>query len=101
LGMDRDPMDSGRRDPMKVINRAGFSKRVSGSDAREYLVLPEAFKEIIKGHNPAWAKGVLADAGWLKPGVGGKTSQSVRIHGIAERTRVYVIDGDKVHSGDQ
>lgn len=101
LGVDRDPMDSGRRDPMKVINRAGFSKRVAGSDAREYMVLPEAFKEIIRGHNPAWAKSVLADAGWLKPGTGGKTSQSVRIHGIAERTRVYVIDGDKVHSGEQ
>lgn len=93
-----EPLDR-NRDPMKVINRAGFS-RLPGDGAREYLVLPEAFKEIIKGHNAAWATGVLIKAGWLKPGAQGKTAQKVWIPDFGRQARVYVVDGDKVHSGD-
>jgi putative DNA primase/helicase len=92
-----EPMDRDR-DPMKVINRAGFSRLASGSDAREYLVLPEAFKEIVRGHNPAWAKGVLTEAGWLKPGAD-RITQRVRVHGLSDQLRVYVIDGGQVHGG--
>lgn len=92
-----EPMDRDR-DSMKVINRAGFSRGAPGGTAREYLVLPEAFKEIVKGYNAAWAKGVLTDAGWLKPGAD-RITQRVRVLGLSDQLRVYVIDGGQVHGG--
>ena len=46
------------------INRAGF--RRSQDDQTTYYILPESFKEVVKGHTPARAAKVLKDAGLLQ-----------------------------------
>jgi putative DNA primase/helicase len=89
----------GKPDKIIVRDRAGF-RRKQGEDGEIYLVLPEAFKEIIKGHSQSWAISELVKAGWLKPGEKGKSSQKIWIPDFGKQARVYVIDGGKVHSSE-
>ena len=75
-------------DGQRVINRAGFY-RVNEDRAREYLVLPEAFKrEVCVGIDCKFAKRVLLDHGWLVPGAD-RTAQKIRLPGMGP-TWVYV-----------
>jgi putative DNA primase/helicase len=76
----------------RVINRAGFKKR-SAEDNREaawdYYVLPEAMKEICKGHDHKAICRALAKAGLLVPaGTDDKLSISMHVpqHG---QVRLY------------
>ena len=46
------------------INRAGFRRDQDGQTT--YYILPESFKEVVKGHSPARAAKVLKDAGLLQ-----------------------------------
>jgi uncharacterized protein (DUF927 family) len=76
-------------DGQRVINRAGFY-RVNEDRAREYLVLPEAFKrEVCAGFDSKFAKKVLQDHGWLVPGAD-RPTQKVRLPGLGS-TWVYVL----------
>jgi putative DNA primase/helicase len=45
----------------------------------DYFVLPEAWKEICKGHDPQAIAQALADAGLLVRGAGGRLSISAHI----------------------
>lgn len=83
--------------PRPVINRAGFwrSTLQDGASVREYLVFPEAFREIAAGLDPIAAAKLLAAKGILKPGRDGKNSQSITLPGLG-KSRCYVI-GSGVH----
>ena len=76
----------------RVINRAGFFR--TGADGRrEYLVMPEAFKQdLCSGFDSKAATRALLAHGWLAPGNDGKTTQKPRLPGIGP-TRVYVFGG--------
>ncbi|AFC87391.1 DNA/RNA helicase, superfamily II [Frateuria aurantia DSM 6220] len=88
-----------------VPNRAGFRRKVAASQPgseeirQQYLVMPEAFKELVRGFNPKAAAQMLIAAGWLLPGIDGKASQSIRVRGMG-RSRLYVIDETLVFSAD-
>ena len=90
----------GRENEKLIIrDRAGFRRNGYGENAVEYLVFPEAFKQIIGGHNQKWATDVLITAGWLKPGKD-CAPQSIRVDGLGKRARLYVFDGGVVHACD-
>lgn len=73
----------GGNDGQKVINRVGFW-RYRG-DNKEYLVLPEAFKnEICKGLDHRSALKVLERRGWFEPGRE-KPAQLVHLAGGADK----------------
>lgn len=73
----------------RVIHRAGFYRTGNGGE-REYLVLPEAFKnELCQGFDVRTAAAALVAAGWIAPGKDGKTSQKLRIAGVGT-PRCYV-----------
>jgi uncharacterized protein (DUF927 family) len=75
-------------DDERVINRAGFVRKEENE--REYLVLPEAFKnEVCRGVNPAKAAKVLVKNGWLQKDSQGKNTQRPRLPGLG-LTRCYV-----------
>jgi uncharacterized protein (DUF927 family)/phage/plasmid primase-like uncharacterized protein len=73
----------------RIINRAGFY-RTGLDDAREYLVLPEAFKrDVCAGFDLKAATRCLLAQGWIVPGGDGRPTQKPRLPGIGT-TRVYV-----------
>jgi uncharacterized protein (DUF927 family) len=73
----------------RIINRAGFF-RTGTSGTREYLVLPEAFKnEVCRGLDARQAVTALVEAGWLAKGEGDRATQKPRLPGIGP-TRCYV-----------
>ncbi len=75
-------------DGQRVINRAGFYRRVQGH--REYLVLPETFRgEVCKGFDFKYAVRTLKSAGWLIPASDGN-AQKPRVPELGT-TRVYVL----------
>jgi len=77
----------------RVINRAGFY-RSSVSGAREFLVLPEAFKQdVCAGLDEKAAVKVLLAQGWIAPGGDGRVTQKLRLPGTGTATRVYVFTG--------
>ena len=84
----------------RVVNRAGFYR--SGPDnVREFLVLPEAFKnDVCKGVDAKFAIKLLIDKGWIAPGGDGRSTQKPRLPGIGTTTRVYVFTG-KVWEGEE
>lgn len=72
----------------RTPQRAGFYRE--GNEGREYLVLPEVFKnEVCKGLNAKAVTKALTDAGWLKPGEGGRLAKKERLPGMGP-TRCYV-----------
>lgn len=87
----------GGNDGQKVINRVGFW-RYRG-DNKEYLVLPEAFKnEICKGLDYRSALKILARRGWFEPGKE-KPAQLVHLAGGADeggkiitKRKVYIFN---------
>lgn len=89
----------GGNDGQKVINRVGFW-RYRG-DNKEYLVLPEAFKnEICKGLDYRSALKILARRGWFEPGKE-KPAQLVHLAGGADeggkiitKRKVYIFNGN-------
>lgn len=65
----------------RIINRVGF-KRTNESGAKEYLVLPEMFRqEICRGLDPKLATQVLVEAEMLKLSSEGKPLTPHRIPG--------------------
>lgn len=75
----------------RVINRAGFYRN-NAMGNREYLVLPEAFKnEICKGFEVRTASKVLINAGWIDKGGDGRATQKPRLPGVGI-TRCYVFN---------
>ncbi len=76
----------------RIPNRAGFY-RTNANGAREFMVLPEAFKrDVCQGFDTKAATLALIKAGWLIPGKDGKTAQKPRIPGLGP-TRCYVFTG--------
>lgn len=76
----------------RILNRAGFY-RIDESGAREFMVLPEAFKrDVCQGFDAKAVTVALLKAGWLQPGRDGKTTQKPRLPGIGP-TRCYVFTG--------
>jgi hypothetical protein len=66
----------------KVINRAGFFRTLEDG-RREFLVLPEAFKnEVCKGFDVRAVTAALIKAGWLEKGEGGRSTQKPRLPGL-------------------
>lgn len=92
--------DTTATEDQRVINRAGFHR--PGKDgAREYLVLPEAFKtEVCKGLDAKAAEKLLVSIGWIQPGGDGRPTQKPRLPGIGTTARVYVFTA-KVWEGDE
>ena len=73
----------------RIINRAGFY-RTGLDDAREFLVLPEAFKrDVCAGFDLKAATRCLLAQGWIVPGGDGRPTQKPRLPGIGT-ARVYV-----------
>lgn len=76
----------------RIPNRAGFY-RTDGAGAREFMVLPEAFKrDVCQGFDTRAATAVLVKAGWLQPSTDGKTAQKPRLPGLGP-TRCYIFTG--------
>lgn len=74
----------------RILNRAGFY-RIDANGAREFMVLPEAFKrDVCQGYDTKAFTAVLLKAGWLAPGEGSRATQKPRIPGIGP-TRCYVL----------
>lgn len=77
-------------DEQRVINRAGFYRTVADG-VREYLVLPEAFKnEVCQGFDAKTAEKLLVAHGWVAPGGDGRPTQKPRLPGMGTTTRAYV-----------
>ena len=84
----------------RIINRAGFF-RTGTNGAREFLVLPEAFKlEVCKGRDWKAAEKLLVSKGWIAPGGDGRITQKRRLPGIGTTARVYVFTS-KVWEGEE
>lgn len=76
----------------RIPNRAGFY-RTDANGAREFMVLPEAFKrDVCQGFDAKTITAALLKAGWLAPGAGSRATQKPRIPGIGP-TRCYVFAG--------
>lgn len=76
----------------RIPNRAGFY-RTGANGAREFMVLPEAFKrDVCQGFDVKTITAALLKAGWLAPGEGSRATQKPRIPGIGP-TRCYVLTG--------
>lgn len=78
----------------RIPHRAGFYRdTIDGT--REYLFLPETFKqELCKGFDEKLVKKTLQNAGMLIPGNGKRLNQVARIPAISGQSRVYVIRYD-------
>jgi putative DNA primase/helicase len=75
----------------RVISRAGFF-RADAAGNREYLVLPEVFKQAVcSGFDCRAATHTLQARGWLLPGRD-RATQNVRLPGIGV-TRIYALGG--------
>ena len=73
----------------RIINRAGFY-RAGVDGAREFLVLPEAFKrDVCAGFDLKAATRCLQAQGWIVPGGDSRPTQKPRLPGIGT-ARVYV-----------
>ena len=84
----------------RIINRAGFY-RTGASGAREFLVLPEAFKrELCEGLDDRAAAKTLVAHGWIAAGGDGRATQKPRLPGMGTGARVYVFTG-KLWEGDE
>lgn len=79
-----------------VINRAGFwrSKSVNGETVREYLFLPEPWKEVFAGFDMAQVTKVLRAQGLLHGDGAGKNSRPEALPGFSSKKRVYVVSGE-------
>jgi uncharacterized protein (DUF927 family)/phage/plasmid primase-like uncharacterized protein len=76
------------RDGVRIPNRAGFVRNDGG--CREYLVLPEVFRqEICQGFDSRRVGRVLRDRDWLQPDTDGRPQQKPRLPGMGP-TRCYV-----------
>lgn len=74
----------------RIVNRAGFFRDSLGG-GREFLVLPEAFKnEVCRGLDAKAAEKLLLAKGWIQPGGDGRPTQKPRLPGLGTATRVYV-----------
>jgi putative DNA primase/helicase len=74
----------------RILKRAGFYRN-GVNEGREFLVLPETFRqEVCQGFDEKTVKKVLIKAGLLLPGNDKKPSQVVRLPGLGS-SRVYVI----------
>ena len=81
-----------------VLNRAGFyrTKAVGPDEAREYLFLPQSFKEVFAGFDMGHVKRLLIQRGILEPDRNGKNSQSIPIPELGTRCRCYVISAERL-----
>jgi len=81
--------DMGATADQRIINRAGFYR--TGMDgAREFLVLPEAFKrDVCAGFDLKAATRCLLAQGWIVAGGDNRPTQKPRLPGIGT-ARVYV-----------
>ena len=74
----------------RIVDRAGFY-RADADGHREYLVLPEVFRqEVCRGFDPKGAIQTLIRAGWLIRGSDEKPTQKPRLPGMGP-SRVYVL----------
>ncbi|MCC7101206.1 MAG: hypothetical protein IT500_16620, partial [Rubrivivax sp.] len=81
----------------RIINRAGFY-RTGPDGAREYLVLPEAFKrDVCAGFDLKAAIRCLLAQGWIVAGGDGRPTQKPRLPGIGT-ARVYVFTNHWAHA---
>ena len=83
----------------RVNNRAGFY-RAGPDGAREFLVLPEAFKQVCAGFDDKVAAKFLVARGWIQPGGDSRPTQKPRLPGMGTGTRVYVFTS-KVLEGEE
>lgn len=63
-----------------TFNRAGY-RRTGDNGEVEYLVFPEAFKEICTGYDPKMVSKALVSAGWIRPAADGRSQRAERIPG--------------------
>lgn len=81
--------DVGATVDQRIINRAGFYRTGPGG-AREFLVLPEAFKrDVCAGFDLKAATRCLLANGWIVPGGDKRPTQKPRLPGIGT-ARAYV-----------
>jgi putative DNA primase/helicase len=76
----------------RVTKRLGWFRMVNGH--REYLFLPESWKEIFAGLDSRLATAVLRKLGYLIPDGRGKSSQPIAIPALGTKPRLYVVSAD-------
>ncbi|MBJ2153864.1 DUF927 domain-containing protein [Paracoccus sp. IB05] len=76
----------------RVINRAGFVRVRNGE--REYIFLPEAWKEVCAGMDPGRVARVLVGRSFMLTGADGKPQTKQRLPGISKSARCYVVSAD-------
>jgi uncharacterized protein (DUF927 family) len=85
---DMNPVNPDKAE--RIINRAGFFRMVTDG-RREYLVLPEAFRnEVCRGLDAKAVKVALINSGMLIPAKNGQPSQNVWVPGFGS-TKVYLV----------
>ncbi len=74
----------------RIVNRAGFFRQgIQG--AREFLVLPEAYRnDVCAGLDVKATTHALLARGWIAPGSDGRMTQKPRLPGLGTASRVYV-----------
>ncbi|MTD99856.1 DUF927 domain-containing protein [Paracoccus sp. YIM 132242] len=73
----------------RIINRAGFVRHQDGE--REYIFLPETWKDVCAGMDPGRVAKVLVERGFMLTGGDGKPQVKQRLPGIAKPARCYVV----------
>lgn len=76
--------------PDPVHNRIGYLRGEPDGELT-YLFLPERWKELMAGRDPARAARLLLDAGILDSGENGRLQRKERLPGNKNSQRVYVI----------
>lgn len=76
----------------RVVNRAGFVRH--RNDQREYVFLPEAWKEVCAGMDPGRVARVLVQRGLMEVGSDGKPQTKQRLPGINKPARCYVVSAN-------
>jgi putative DNA primase/helicase len=73
----------------RIINRAGYVRHRAGE--REYIFLPEVWKEVCAGMDAGRVARVLVERGFMQTGSDGKPQTKQRLPGMKNSTRCYVV----------
>lgn len=94
-------LDAGPENETRIVNRAGFVRRLENDGGREYLILPETWKREVCGpHNPREVADLLVELGFLKVDSEGKAASKARVPGFPNSIRCYVISSDILGSDE-
>jgi putative DNA primase/helicase len=76
----------------RVINRAGFRRREGGGEW-QYMILPEAWREVCKGFNAAALAHAMVKRGMIIPGAEERPAKKIAVPGYG-KPRLYCLAPD-------